>query len=951
MTKPVLSAVIHHLRSLVENSGEARLSDRQLLERYLNCRDEAAFAVLVRRHGNLVLSACRRVLTEEADVEDAFQATFLVLLRKAPSVRWQTSIGNWLFGVAHRIAVRARADALRRRQESAARSVREEREAPPDLSWREALGFLHEELDRLPDKYRLPLLLCYLDGKTREEAAQALHCSAGSIKGRLERGREMLRTRLIRRGVTLSAALLAALVDAPAARSVAPALVQATLNAMRTGIYRSSVAALMKAAAPALWIGKTRLTVGVLLMVSLLAVGGSRVAPPSAAPEPPAVPKEAKTKESVVIRGRVLDPDGKPVKGARLFSPHFRKDDSTVVQRDVTDAEGRFRFELPSADARPGQNRSLIAAANGYGVQWVDLPEESSSAELKLRLVKDQAIQGRILSTEGKPVAGVRVQVVSLKTRADDRVDDFLRVWQRQWGGAFVYTPKLLIQPLDAILPSVATDKEGRFRIAGIGAERIAELTIQGAGIARTSLYVVGRPGFDPAQVNKTALDNARVDIGNARPPLLYGPTFDYVEESGRAIEGTIRTADSGDPLSGFTAFYLFASRNSLRSVSDKQGDFRLDNVPKNKQHLLEIEPPANSSWLRMNAWADDSGLLQPLKVEIRARRGVFVSGRAIDRTTGKGVWSYVRFVPLPGNKFIGKPGAYSYRCAIFTDVEGRFRMPILPGPGVLMADVRVREKTKNGQKIMPYKRAEFDEADRSRVQTSDFGDGTSNFATADNSVELLNGQNAVKYIDLAPDAANAACDLFVDRGKTMTIPIQDEQGKPLTGAVVSGVTEAWSIGGSVFTLADTESTCTVYALEPRRPRRLIFIHPQRRLACTLRVRGDEKEPPAARLVRTGTVIGRVLNLDGRPIADADITLSSGNLTARLLFAKLEALAPPIRTGADGRFRVEGVVPDLGFGLHIRRGGKYLVDPRIGNMSLEPSEVRNLGDLRVKPSP
>ena len=207
MTQPTLTSVLHYLR-FRPLSDDRRLTDPQLLERYLTCRDEAAFAALVRRHSRLVLSACRRVLRDEADVEDAFQATFLVLLRKASSVRWQASIGNWLFGVAHRLAVQARANALRRRQREA--TAASKREAAPDLSWREALGMLHEELDRLPDAYRLPLLLCGLEGKTREEAAQVLDCSTGAIKGRLERGRELLRSRLLRRGLTLSGAMLAA---------------------------------------------------------------------------------------------------------------------------------------------------------------------------------------------------------------------------------------------------------------------------------------------------------------------------------------------------------------------------------------------------------------------------------------------------------------------------------------------------------------------------------------------------------------------------------------------------------------------------------------------------------------------------------------------------------------------------------------------------------------------
>src|SRR5262245_29671143 len=157
---------------------------RQLLERYLAERDPAAFTALMRRHSRLVLSACRRVLSDEADIEDAFQATFLVLVHKASSVRWQASIGCWLYSVAHRVAVQARGGtARRRRHEGRASTRRPEAAEPADPSWRDACAVLHEELNRLPDRFRLPLLLCYLEGKSREEAASELGCSAGSVKG------------------------------------------------------------------------------------------------------------------------------------------------------------------------------------------------------------------------------------------------------------------------------------------------------------------------------------------------------------------------------------------------------------------------------------------------------------------------------------------------------------------------------------------------------------------------------------------------------------------------------------------------------------------------------------------------------------------------------------------------------------------------------------------------
>src|SRR5262249_18782412 len=145
------------------------LPDSELLDQFLRTRDEAAFAALVRRHRPTVLAACRQVLVDDADVEDAAQQTFLVLWRRARTIRNRQSVAGWLFGVAHRLAVKGLARAKRRRVvEGRAGKSRSEAAQVPDISWREACVILHEELDRLTDKHRLPLLLCYLDGKSRD---------------------------------------------------------------------------------------------------------------------------------------------------------------------------------------------------------------------------------------------------------------------------------------------------------------------------------------------------------------------------------------------------------------------------------------------------------------------------------------------------------------------------------------------------------------------------------------------------------------------------------------------------------------------------------------------------------------------------------------------------------------------------------------------------------------
>ncbi len=228
MATASLNLLVRRLRQSTETAD--RQADEELLSRFL-AGDTTAFELLVWRYGPAVLAACRKVLTTEADVEDAFQATFLTLLHGARSIRAGAAVGGWLCGVAHRVAVRVLDTSRRRRQREYRAARAEEGPGSADLSWREACAALHEELDRLPEMYRLPLVLCYLQGVSRDEAARQLGWSLQSLKGRLERGRDKLRQRLVRRGITLSAGLLAALGDSATARVVPPRLVQATLQA------------------------------------------------------------------------------------------------------------------------------------------------------------------------------------------------------------------------------------------------------------------------------------------------------------------------------------------------------------------------------------------------------------------------------------------------------------------------------------------------------------------------------------------------------------------------------------------------------------------------------------------------------------------------------------------------------------------------------------------------
>ena len=226
------SSVLRHIRQLVGVSDPTDDSDATLLRRFAHQQDEAAFATLLGRHGPLVLGVCRRVLNDSHEAEDAFQATFLLLVRKASSIRRPELLNNWLYGVAYRIARRAQA----RRQHAAPEEDPMDRFVPApgeEMDRQRSRLLVDEELSRLPDKYRAPVLLCYVEGRTQEAAARHLGWSPGAVKGRLERARDLLRRRLMRRGVAPSAAaLVAALADAASAE-VPDRLVAETL---RTGL-------------------------------------------------------------------------------------------------------------------------------------------------------------------------------------------------------------------------------------------------------------------------------------------------------------------------------------------------------------------------------------------------------------------------------------------------------------------------------------------------------------------------------------------------------------------------------------------------------------------------------------------------------------------------------------------------------------------------------------------
>jgi RNA polymerase sigma factor (sigma-70 family) len=285
MAPEPLRSLLRGLRRLGECAGVA-LSDAELLDRFVRQRDEAAFEVLVWRHGPLVLGVCRRLLRHEQDIEDAFQATFLALVRKAHTIVKREAVSAWLYRVAYRVALAARGAASARTAREQPWADQRAATEPDEVLWRDLRPVLDEEVMRLPEKYRAPFVLCCLEGKTNEETAAQLGCPRGTVLSRLARAREKLRGRLARRGVTLSAAALVAAAGERGLAEVPARLAELTIRAVPRGTVGAAAAAGVSARVVALtegvlrvmYLNRLKTVLLVLLVLTLTGAGAGLLA-------------------------------------------------------------------------------------------------------------------------------------------------------------------------------------------------------------------------------------------------------------------------------------------------------------------------------------------------------------------------------------------------------------------------------------------------------------------------------------------------------------------------------------------------------------------------------------------------------------------------------------------------------------------------------------------------
>ncbi len=955
------SALLGQIQRLAAPRGGRPGTDRELLEDFAARRDEAAFAALVGRHGPMVLRVCRRVLRHEQDAEDAFQATFLVLARSTASIRKREALACWLHGVAHRTALKAKRSAARRRDHEGRRPP--QCPAAPGPRWEEVQAALDEEIQRLPERYRSAFVLCVLEGRGRTEAAAALGVKEGTVWSRLTRARQLLQGRLTRRGIKLSALLAAlSLVESAGAAGVPAGLARATVRfgllvaagGPAAAAIPTHVAALAAGVTRAMFSMKARIVTAVLLAAGVLAgaaLWAQQAAPPQGAEKAPArsappgkaiAPGAAgkKAPETATYKGRVLGPDGSPFAGAKLYLAVPYGDQKAAAVRATTGKDGRFeltatRREFLPAGAPPDVDvfayLQVVAAAEGHAPDWTPW-NGRPPGEITLRLRRnDVTFDGRALDLQGKPLAGAKVRVLRLETTAEDDLADFLKAWRAQRNGNFVLSrlSKVLTDVTLAGLPKTVTaDAEGRFRLRGAGAERIVVVSVEAPQVEHATLRLLPRPAAEVKALSQEPSE-AMLRRGAMPPLAAYGLRFDHLALPARVIRGVVRDKETGKPMKGVRIMgQAVAGRldTHVEAHTDAEGRYELRGLPKAGQYRLTAWPGDFSPYVPGGREISAADGTATAEADFEMYRGIEIRGRVTDKVTGKPVAAGVTYSPLPGNRH---PAAAFFRmCSKNCEGPkvGTFREMVPPGPGLLRVMVRGADGV-NG-----YRPARLSPADQAKAGVD----------------PMFTYENALRLIDVPEGAKSQTYDLQVDPGLSVTGTVLGPDGKPLTGALVKGLTPVLPGPTALKT-----ATFTAVALGPPEQRQLLFVHRERKLAGQLVVRGDEKGEVSARLAPWGALTGRILDEDGRPLAGVRISLGFLHPT---FFQPVTWWAEPqgeeVLTDRDGRFRAEGITPGLKFRLSAARRDKFLTlagtPDGMRVLSVGPGETKDMGDVQAK---
>jgi RNA polymerase sigma factor (sigma-70 family) len=963
MTHLTTPSLVRQIGSLFDGDSVAGLSDRQLIDRFVARRDsaaEAAFAALVARHGPMVLGVCRQLLGDRHHAEDAFQAVFLVLARKAGSIRDSDLLGNWLYGVAIRTARKGKARLGRqRRQEEGDAMIGPgvasiEPMAPPadqPAIDREQAQALHDEIDRLPGAFRMPVVLCYFEGLTLDEAARRLRCPEGTVRSRLARAREKLRRGLTRRGVVLPAAALVAVLDARiASASVSSPLrditTRAALNFAAGHAAAPAATALAREVLRSMLIHKLRFLAATLLFLGVVATGAGYLAralaiddAPGSSPAGPQAPVAAKPDDAdpkpapgrMFVVGRVLDPSGKPVPGASIMvhaqdmaigrPPYLSQRHSIPIGDARADGSGRFRLDAPRTSSSRHDAFGAVALAPGYGAGWVELDPDDDQPAADITLRPEQVIRGRLFDVQGRPAPDVTLSVAVIHRTLPK---DSARARTSTDRVVFLGTT---IKDYPAWPRPVMTDADGRFTVRGVGRDSHGGLDVH------HPRFAFQRVAFD-------------TDVASASKPLTAALA------PAQILNVRVTYADTGEPVP-HAPLQVMASRGRVglpaEFETDAEGRCRVNSDPTDRSYNVWAYPPEGQPYLTAHERIEWPKAALEQSVDLALPRGIAIHGKVTEAGSGK---------PIAGATvdFYSREQMRATRASVSivssTASDGSFRLGAGPHPGCLFVKCP-------GDDYMLV-------AIGNRMVNEGQPGGRRIYA------------HAYSLLDLKPGIGSQEVNLVLRHGATVTGRVVGPDGEP--------VREAWSF--SRIILDPRQGAWTgwagrhhgqvrkghfeIHGLGPETEVPVYFLEPKAKLGVVvnLSVKSSADGPVIVRLQPCGAARARLVDPAGKPVAGRlrrgflvfSMVVTPGpprgttNDTAGLLTADEDDLTviDPVNyereltADADGRISLPVLIPGATY-VFIDYTTPRGTDPPVRKeFTVKPGETLDLGDIRIE---
>jgi beta-lactamase regulating signal transducer with metallopeptidase domain/protocatechuate 3,4-dioxygenase beta subunit len=712
------------------------------------------------------------------------------------------------------------------------------------------------------------------------------------------------------------------------------------------------------------------------ILAGLLGVGGATPAvrgdekdagKPATAAGDPAGPESRMT-----VKGRVVDAEGRPVAGATVAAARYRRGgvgpygrdaNRQEIDRAMTDADGRFRVTIidsaSGSDPNPADPErwgrpAIVAWAPGFGPAWPKTLARELTEDQPISLVRDDVpITGRLLDLEGRPVAGASIRVDSLWTAENPgAVDKWLK--DLESGPVDGEQPRSHYFPISEQCPGIeapvaaaraTTDADGRFRLTGLGRDRLAILDITGPSIALRRVQVVTR--------TMASVKGRHLDEPGLQDATYYGASPTIVAEPGRPIEGVVRDADTQAPIPGavVTAMNRSGSIMSIEGLitasTDAEGRYRLIGLPKGDGHVLSVYPSLDQPYFVTDFLKVPAGPgIEPVRFDVALHRGVWIDGRVTDAKTGQPVRAAIHYYPYLANthartfpnfrtnSISANWTGYRYH----TDDQGRFRVVGLPGLGI----VAVNSFARSYQLGVGGDRLSVSLARQSmrRVALPTY-----------NQIHPQDFE-AVSEVNFPKDALGMHQDVALQPTPSLTIDLVDPEGNPLTHVMAFGRFTQHNHGDP--NLYD-RSQAEVYGLDPAKSRTVLFLHRDRKLGAVLPIKPGESAGAGQRTVTLqacATVTGRIVDAEGKPVTGG-ITVQlddHGDAFRPQVYASMEPI------GADGRFRIDNLAGGGTYdfyardrmGLDLSARGK-MEPPRFQpfelarNVNLEPGQVIDLG--------